>query len=672
MPVQKHDNPTTRIKLTTELRLKNVSSLNWPLLLSLTCLAMLACALGWVEIFSPDIGFHLNSGRWILEHRMTPDYNPFIYTSKLPYVDLYWVYQIILWFVYDHTGTLGLTAGNILLAFLCFFVVGLRTQAKEGRLSQSFALILALFIVGNYWEIRPHTVSWLALGIVFAILESYRKHRGNCIWILPVVVLLWVNCHSLFVLGLVAAGIFAVDALFDNNLRRDTRFWIILGLCAMAPILNPYGLKGYLYPLQQFGMLQSESAFKSVTTGISEYQSPFQISRYKLLTGEFNLWQPIFAMHIYFGLAVAAFLAYLPRATRIEWAVMALFGYIFYSGEKNFGYFFVATAPIVVNRLILLGAWLRNTHFGVWPARILSGATAAAALLATTQVLNGHYYATMKAPFRVGHEFSPTFLPVGAAEFLRTSQLKSPSVLNSLDAGGYIALKTGYPVFIDGLLETYGPQFFQEYIGAKQAKNIPGTLAKWKQDIVIVPYSTIPEWVYYFKDKARWRMVYYDNRDAIFVDPSLAYHLPAVGPPKASLAKSNLNGKDLTRLLENNVAQEERGPFSKLVQSHYYPSSEIRLSAFHAWCDHTEASLAVALEGLERASSPNADLLLNAGHALFQLRRYPHARYCFEQFLRLDRKSSGFKDHARQLAERRISELDQLQIISPDLKALGR
>jgi hypothetical protein len=419
-------------------------------------------------------------------------------------------------------------------------------------------------------------------------------------------------------------------------------------------------------------MLQSESAFKSVTTGISEYQSPFQISRYKLLSGEFNLWQPIFAMHIYFGLAVAAFLANLPRATRGEWAVMALFGYVFYSGEKNFGYFFVATAPIVVNRLILIGAWLRNTHLGTWPARILSGATAAAALLATTQVLNGHYYASLKAPFRVGHEFNSAFLPVGASEFLQTSKLTDPRVLNSLDAGGYIALTTGYPVFIDGLLETYGPQFFQEYIGAKQAKNIPGTLAKWKQDIVVVPYSTIPEWVYYFKDKVRWRLVYYDDRDAIFIEPGLASDLPTVSPPGTAMEKSNMDAKDLMRLLENHIAQEKRGLLAILTGPHYYPSSEIRLSAFHAWCGHTEASLAVALEGLERASSPNTDLLLNAGHALFQLRRYPHARYCFEQFLRLDRKSSGPKDPARQLAKRRISELDQLQMIPPDLKALDR
>lgn len=638
-----------------------IPAFNWPTLLALTCVAGLAIALGWVEIFSPDIGFHLNSGRWIWDNMAVPRQNPFVYSAELPYIDLYWLYQMGLWFVYEQAGSIGLVVGNLLLALLCFSVIGLRIWNRESRIPAAFALVLALWVCGSYWEIRPHTISWLWLGLTFLLLENYRRKAGNQIWLVPFVIITWVNCHSLFVLGLVVVGVYAADALLDSRRRTDRRFWLIVGLCALAPFLNPYGLKGVLYPLQQLGMLQSTSAFKSVTTGISEYQSPFQISRYKLLSGEFNLWQPIFAMHVYSGLAVATFLAYLPRANRIEWVIMALFGYIFYSGEKNFGYFFVATAPIVVNRLVSTGAYLQDVRSAFWPGRIVAGLTTAAALLGISQVLNGHYYARLKAPFRVGHSFSSTFLPVGATEFLRNSKIEDVRILNSLDAGGYLAWKTGHPVFIDGLLETFGPHFFQEYTGAKQAKNLPGTVAKWKPDVVLVPYSNIPEWVYYFKDKARWRLVYYDDRDAIFMDPDLASNLPSIGPPEINLTKKNIDAQKLEILLKHNVAQENRSLITCLTMPHYYPSGEIRLSAFHAWCGHTEASLAVALEGLERATSPNADLLLNAGHALFQLKRYPHARYCFEQFLRLDRKSSGPKDPARKLAERRISELNQLQ-----------
>jgi hypothetical protein len=425
--------------------------------------------------------------------------------------------------------------------------------------------------------------------------------------------------------------------------------------------LNPYGISGALYPLQQLGMLQSGSAFKAAEWGISEYQTPFSARRYSLLSGEFNLWQPILAMHIYAGLAGASFLFTVHRATRIEWATMALFGYTFWSAEKNFGYFFIATAPMVINRLRILGAgWFARRspepRFGV-RAR-LSLSIGLLLLFVASQVLNGHYFARLKAPFLGGTGFSSAILPTGAAEFLRTAAIGDARILNSLDAGGYLSWQTGRKVFVDGLLETFGPDFFREYIYFKRLETLPALLAKWDPQVVVVPYSAIPEWVYYFREVARWRLVYFDARDAVFFSPKLGSKVPLANRPVAGADYPRVDYSRIESIMRDHVSLEHRGFGSDFFARHYFPSREIRLSAFHYWCGDMEASVGVALDGLAKATAPNPDLLLNAANALFELRHAGPAKYGFEQFLRLDRKGSRRNDPVRSQAIKRLREVE--------------
>ena len=64
---------------------------------SLGILAILAALLGTIRIRSVDFFWHLAAGRWILEHREIPRFDPFRFTSdRAPWVDHEWLFQAIL------------------------------------------------------------------------------------------------------------------------------------------------------------------------------------------------------------------------------------------------------------------------------------------------------------------------------------------------------------------------------------------------------------------------------------------------------------------------------------------------------------------------------------------------------------------------------------------------
>ena len=64
--------------------------------------------------------------------------------------------------------------------------------------------------------------------------------------------ILWANLHGSFVLGLVIAAVFGLEALFASADRgRALRQWALFGLaCGAAVFVNANGVEGVLHPLE--------------------------------------------------------------------------------------------------------------------------------------------------------------------------------------------------------------------------------------------------------------------------------------------------------------------------------------------------------------------------------------------------------------------------------------
>ncbi|MEI6150528.1 MAG: hypothetical protein WCS01_15620, partial [bacterium] len=170
--------------------------------MAVTAVMALAALLGWREIFSPDIGTHLGSGRWMFEQGTWLRLDPFLYTvANRPYIDLYWLYQVFLWLLFRVGGTAALAASTIGLTFAACGLLLWRCR-ERGGISGWCAPVLLLFVLGNLWEIRPHIVSWILLGAMLLAFETYQRGRRRALWALPAIMLLWVNCHAMFILGL--------------------------------------------------------------------------------------------------------------------------------------------------------------------------------------------------------------------------------------------------------------------------------------------------------------------------------------------------------------------------------------------------------------------------------------------------------------------------------------
>ena len=358
---------------------------------------------GCVQIEDPDIWWHLRTGQLIHERGEVPRSDWFTYTNPdRPWIDLHWGFQLIAAALWAMGGAPALVLSKSLLAAATFAIA--MTAGERGWPAwQTVACWLpSLLIFSGRNQVRPEMLSLLFLAAELTILFHART-RPRLVWWLPVIQLVWVNVHGLFVLGLVLWGCFVLGGLASASgrrkagaatsrtstnrdsaprpeiiaagmLRRAARPLAVSGLLIVASLANPYGLEGALFPLTLLKRIEGPdhafySQFSGEFLGLAEF---IQANGIAALFS--NLTTLMLTVLFVFGS-----LSFLPQARRLrlDWyrlAIFVIFAWLAWQANRNAVLFALVGGTVVRANL---GEWLaeRNTQprrFGL--GRVLTAA----------------------------------------------------------------------------------------------------------------------------------------------------------------------------------------------------------------------------------------------------------------------------------------------------------
>ncbi|HID53978.1 MAG TPA: hypothetical protein EYP41_18315, partial [Anaerolineae bacterium] len=234
-------------------------------------------AMAVVETLDPDMWWHLRTGEYILANGL-PRQDVFSFTvPDYAWITHEWLSQVFMWLVYQAGGLPGLMVVFALLIALTYWLVYL---ASEGRpYIAAFVVLLAAIAAAIVWGARPQIFNMLFTAVFVFIIERVRQGKLShwFLWLTPVIMVVWANAHSGYLLGVVVLGTYTVGEALQQWLgkdKTDTLAWpqikemaAVTALSFFAAVLNPSGPTLWIYPFQTLGS-------PSMQQYIQEWQSP--------------------------------------------------------------------------------------------------------------------------------------------------------------------------------------------------------------------------------------------------------------------------------------------------------------------------------------------------------------------------------------------------------------
>ena len=172
-----------------------------------------------------DLWYHLSGGRYFFQHHALPDSSFFSFLRpQRTYVDYYWLFQALAYWIYRSFGYPGLIALRAALFLSTVSLIGLYLFRYGRRYQSPIILVLffaafSLLLLRRSTVLRPHLFTNLMIPLFLLLLEegSWRK----LIW-LPLLGILWMNLHGIaYPVMLLIVGVYTFDRLWQS--RRDTQ-----------------------------------------------------------------------------------------------------------------------------------------------------------------------------------------------------------------------------------------------------------------------------------------------------------------------------------------------------------------------------------------------------------------------------------------------------------------
>jgi hypothetical protein len=471
-----------------------------------------------------DTGVHIRNGEQILTTHTITRTDSFSYTRQgAPWFAWEWLYDVVIAAIHHVAGLNGVilfTAVVIGTTFALLFRFILRRSGNLGV--AAFLTLSSIAAAQVHMLARPHVLSWLLTVLWVECLCRFEDGERSALLWLPPLMLLWVNVHGGFVLGLGLLGIFAIGRIWssliaprEGDRKKIGQLIAVLSVCLVTTLLTPYGYRLHVHVYQYLS-----NSF--LMNNIEEFASPnFHIAVYRF----FELFIPLVIAGVVLG------------RNRITATGFLLLLFSLHAGlyaARNIPISVLITSLVLGPLLVTspksdcrsLPRWLRST--------LAAGKSISGSMTRLEGQLHGHaavlvvMAASLALVLNGGRLFSTQILdahfdekifPVKAAQFIAQRGIRDH--LFSTDVWGAYLIYKLYPatrVYFDDRHDFYGEAFVREYGKAYFAtRQWREPLDRYQVRWVLMPTDSPLSTA--LRESRDWRIEYDDGLAMVFGRP---------------------------------------------------------------------------------------------------------------------------------------------------------
>jgi hypothetical protein len=496
------------------------------------------------------IGWHIRTGQSILATHSIPRVDAF--SSSMMGQSWFaweWLYDVLAGALDKAAGLNGVVLLTSLIiaatfSWTFFLLLGSETNFMV-------ALILTLLAAASsaiHFLARPHVISWFFTLIWFSVLESL-EHRGARpgsarrsspkLWLLPPLMIVWVNLHGGFLTGLFLVGIYWTAAVWQYFHLKSDRFEDALEqiragkrirqltavgfATALATLINPYGwsLQVHIYRyLSNRFLMDHIDEFQSpnfhevaqkcfaililltFVTVASNKRSSRRFSAAQILLLLFAVSSGLYASR---NLPTSSILLVLVIGPTLSEQALRLMSRTS-TGCRSLASSADELSPPFLERMQRIELTRRGHFWSIAAIVLTTWITLHAGMLGSKRLMDAH--------------FSPSRFPVEAVDYLEKLDLSGP-ILAPDYWGGYLVYRL-YPatkVVVDDRHDLYGEEFLKSYLAFLHVEpDWDRFLQQHPPGSIVVPRNSSVAGI--LRTTSQWHMVYQDGVADVFTQTS--------------------------------------------------------------------------------------------------------------------------------------------------------
>lgn len=460
----------------------------------------------------PDFGWHIRTGQYILSHGI-PYLDPFSYSMPhFPFIAHSWLSEVVFSTLLPKISYGGLAFILSLIVIVSLWVVLIPTLTLRS-IWFAIPLILGFTSILSYVSVRPQTISWLFFS-VFLVIILEPKYWKRYKVLLPIIMMLWVNMHGSFALGV---GILTLKYLYDLSIHKkiSQNDLALFFLTWTTTLLNPYGVR----------------IWQEVFATLGDDKLRTQVSEWNPLLLRLTFFHiPLLALSL---VMVVRFFKKLDKKLIYIFGAMLFFGL---TSSKLFPFWAITAVYLVAISFNIFATELKDNHLARERLTIFLTLTSIFSL--SLLII---YLPRVWSTYNVYTE--NRYYPHKAIHYISTHPIPD-HLFTSFNWGGYVLWKLPQKkVFIDGRmthweLTTDNPHYsadaFTEYNSIlegieflsipKKTMNLNQAFTKFNINAVLIPKEDSFELMKKFRDRmARfgWKIAYQDDISILYINPNV-------------------------------------------------------------------------------------------------------------------------------------------------------
>jgi hypothetical protein len=478
-----------------------------------------------------DIFWHVAAGDEIFRRRALLHVDPFtVSAAGRPWVDVHWLFQLLVSVGHRLFGFRGLAIGKALL-LAAGAVIGTHTAERGGgpaaRDLGAVVLLGLLFLARHLVPLRPILVTLLFIAVFLAVLEWHRvapsPRSRRALLALVVLEAIWVNCQGLAAIGpaLIVAYLIpeVVAAARASSAHRSsegpplalTALAVALGACLLASCITPYGFDAVRLPARLLARIEP-SASNVFSTAVAENIPPFVLERTAPELASHFAW-------VLLGLA-AALLTLRPRLPTAHVLILVGFATLALMATRNVPLFYWVLAPLGASSMAreLAARLSARSRAETSAPRLPAWASPAILTAAVAAELAFALVALAREP-PIGSP-TPFHFPTESARLLARMNARGP-VFAPDHQGGYLTLAVpGLRPYIDTRLVLHSAREYEDFLSVVDEPARFDDLDARERFAYVVLTTSYPDrylgLVAHLASSPGWTLIYTDGSEVLF------------------------------------------------------------------------------------------------------------------------------------------------------------